>query len=158
MLARFTAGLAGVDRRLDDLDTTRDAGTAGAARWDEPTPHVEDRHPARPDHHQPPGRRPIYRVGYAPSPWEWMPWEYATDGRFAGRWDDPTECGAPCTAPTLPWPATSKSSRSPAPSPQLIAELDDIVVDEEDEQDYPTLPPGHVPRSWCEARILGHGT
>lgn len=31
----------------------------------------------------------IYRVGYAPNPWEWTPWEYATDGRFAGRWDDP---------------------------------------------------------------------
>ena len=33
---------------------------------------------------------PIFRVGYPPRPWEWTPWEYATDGRFAGRWDDPT--------------------------------------------------------------------
>ncbi len=27
---------------------------------------------------------PVYRVGYAPSLWEWTPWEYATNGRFAG--------------------------------------------------------------------------
>ncbi len=65
----------------------------------------------------------------------------------------PTGCGAPCTAPTLPWPATWKVLAFARPSPQLIAELDDIVVDDEDEQDYPTLPPGRVPRSWCGARI-----
>lgn len=29
---------------------------ASSPRWDEPTPHVDDRHPARPDHHQHPGR------------------------------------------------------------------------------------------------------
>ncbi|WP_244882582.1 RES domain-containing protein [Gordonia desulfuricans] len=44
------------------------------------------------------------------------------------------------------------------PSLQLIADLDEIVVDDEDEEHYPTLPPGQVPRSWCEARMLGHGT
>ncbi|WP_238423570.1 hypothetical protein [Gordonia sp. 'Campus'] len=43
------------------------------------------------------------------------------------------------------------------PSPQLIAELDDITVDDEDDELYPAVPPGQVARSWCEARILGRG-
>ena len=31
----------------------------------------------------------VWRVGYAPDPWAWVPWEFAgDDGRFAGRWDD----------------------------------------------------------------------
>lgn len=51
----------------------------------------------------------IYRVGYAPDPWEWTPWEYATDGRFAGRWDDPDGvwrtlyCGISALACYLEW-------------------------------------------------------
>jgi len=99
----------------------------------------------------------IYRVGYAPNPWEWTPWEYATDGRFAGRWDDPDGvwrtlyCGISALACYLEVLAFGR------PSPQLIADLNDIVVDEEDEI-YPTVPPGHLPRSWCESRMLGHGT
>lgn len=72
---------------------------------------------------------PIYRVGYAPNPWEWTPWQYATDGRFAGRWDDPD--GVWCTVycatsalacylepPLLPSRtrgATEPSFRSPPP-------------------------------------------
>lgn len=31
----------------------------------------------------------VWRVGYVPEPWAWTPWQYATDGRFTGRWDDP---------------------------------------------------------------------
>lgn len=31
----------------------------------------------------------VWRVGYAPEPWAWVPWDYAgDDGRFPGRWDD----------------------------------------------------------------------
>uniref|UniRef100_UPI00404B39B8 RES domain-containing protein n=1 Tax=Georgenia sp. M64 TaxID=3120520 RepID=UPI00404B39B8 len=32
---------------------------------------------------------PVWRVGYAPDPWTWTPWQYAEAGRFSGRWDDP---------------------------------------------------------------------
>lgn len=31
----------------------------------------------------------VYRIGYAPDPFAWTPWQYANDGRFDGRWDDP---------------------------------------------------------------------
>lgn len=100
----------------------------------------------------------IYRVGYAPNPWEWTPWEYATDGRFAGRWDDPDGvwrtlyCGISALACYLEVLAFAR------PSPQLVAELDDIVVDDEDADEYPTLPPGRLPRSWCEPRMIGRGS
>ena len=31
----------------------------------------------------------VWRVGYRPDPWTWTPWQYAANGRFNGRWDDP---------------------------------------------------------------------
>ena len=30
----------------------------------------------------------VWRVGFLPEPWERPSWQYATDGRFPGRWDD----------------------------------------------------------------------
>ncbi|GAB2460329.1 hypothetical protein GCM10027062_44930 [Nocardioides hungaricus] len=30
----------------------------------------------------------VWRVGRRLDPWEWVGWEWATDGRFGGRWDD----------------------------------------------------------------------
>jgi hypothetical protein len=30
-----------------------------------------------------------WRIGFAPEPFAWTPWEYAEAGRFDGRWDDP---------------------------------------------------------------------
>jgi hypothetical protein len=27
----------------------------------------------------------VYRVGYAPDPFAWTPWQYAEAGRFTGR-------------------------------------------------------------------------
>lgn len=31
----------------------------------------------------------LYRIGRPPDPLAWIPWEFATDGRFGGRFDDP---------------------------------------------------------------------
>lgn len=30
----------------------------------------------------------VWRVGFRPELWAWSGWEWATDGRFPGRWDD----------------------------------------------------------------------
>jgi len=30
----------------------------------------------------------VWRVGFRPSPWDWLDWRYAQNGRFNGRWDD----------------------------------------------------------------------
>ena len=34
-----------------------------------------------------PRRLVVSRVGYKPEPWAWVGWEWATAGRFHGRWD-----------------------------------------------------------------------
>lgn len=99
----------------------------------------------------------IYRVGYAPNPWEWTPWEYATDGRFAGRWDDPDGVWRTVYCATSALACYLEVCAFARPSPQMIAVLDDIVVEDEDEA-YPTVAPGHLPRSWCGPRMVGHGT
>ncbi|MFV9459537.1 RES domain-containing protein [Rhodococcus sp. NM-2] len=99
----------------------------------------------------------VYRVGFAPSPWEWTPWVYATDGRFTGRWDDPDGVwrtlyvGASRLACYLEVLAYAR------PSAQVIADLDEIVVDDEDAAAFPTVEPGRVPRSWCVPRMAAHG-
>ncbi|WP_345341479.1 hypothetical protein [Rhodococcus olei] len=43
------------------------------------------------------------------------------------------------------------------PSVAVIADLDDIVVDDEDEIEFPTLEPGQLSRSWLNARVSGSG-
>jgi hypothetical protein len=35
-----------------------------------------------------------------PEPWAWTPWQYATDGRFTGRWDDPDVARTLCVGDT----------------------------------------------------------
>jgi len=44
--------------------------------------------------------RVVWRVGYTPEPWAWTPWQYATDGRFTGRWDDPDVARTLCVGDT----------------------------------------------------------
>ena len=99
----------------------------------------------------------IYRVGYASNPWEWTPWEYATDGRFAGRWDDPDGVWRTLYCATSALACYLEVLAFARPSPQLIVELNDIVVDDDDNAEYPTQPPGELPRSWCEPRMIGRG-
>jgi hypothetical protein len=94
---------------------------------------------------------PIYRVGYRPNPWAWVPWQY---GPFTGRWDDPEgtyrviyagDSVTTCFVEVL-----ARFRRDEA----LIAELDAIEADSRDAT-YPTIPPGIVPSSWLEPRCLG---
>lgn len=98
-----------------------------------------------------------YRVGYPPTSWEWTPWEFATDGRFTGRWDDPAGVwrtlyvGATRLSCYLEVLAYARKSE------ELSAALDEIV-DNDDEDEFPTIAPGRVPRSWMSARVTGSGS
>ncbi|WP_045536211.1 RES domain-containing protein [Gordonia sihwensis] len=94
----------------------------------------------------------VWRVGFEPSPWSWSDWNYARDGRFDGRWDDPhgrwrtlyvADSKRACYLEVLAHFRVETT---------LSAHLDEI--DDEDD-DHPTLSPGTVPADWCTKRIVG---
>jgi hypothetical protein len=94
----------------------------------------------------------VWRIGFRPEPWAWSGWEWATDGRFPGRWDDlhgnfrTVYAGSSLKACLLEVLAGFRRDG------RLAAEVDEIVEDDEDQVLYPTIPPGEVPREWLEAR------
>lgn len=98
-----------------------------------------------------------HRVGYPPTSWEWTPWEYAVNGRFTGRWDDPAGVWRTLYVGATPLACYLEVLAYARPSVELSVDLDDIVVDEEDEAQFPTIPTGRLPRSWLDARVAGSG-
>lgn len=96
--------------------------------------------------------RRVWRVGFPPDPWAWSGWEWATDGRFPGRWDDlhgnfrTVYAGSSLRACLLEVLAAFRRDA------RLAAELDEIVEDDEDGVLHPTVAPGQVPREWLDAR------
>lgn len=97
----------------------------------------------------------VYRVGYAPDPFAWTPWEYANDGRFDGRWDDPNGMyrtlyvGATLLGCLLEVLADFR------PDLGLAGELAAINDDEGHDRDYPTAAAGSVAPSWLTPRRTG---
>jgi hypothetical protein len=94
----------------------------------------------------------VWRIGFRPEPWAWSGWEWATDGRFPGRWDDlhgnfrTVYAGSNLRACLLEVLAGFRRDA------RLAAELDEIVEDDEDAVLHPTLASGQVPREWLDAR------
>ena len=94
----------------------------------------------------------VWRVGFQPEPWAWSGWEWATDGRFPGRWDDlhgnfrTIYAGSSLLACLLEVLAHFRKDA------RLSMELDEIVEDDEDQVLHPTIAPGQVPREWLEVR------
>lgn len=90
--------------------------------------------------------RQVWRVGFAPEPWAWPSWQYSTDGRFLGRWDDrdgnfrTMYAGADLLGCLLEVLACFR------PDPVLAEVLANIEGDE------PAAVPGYVPRSWLKPR------
>jgi len=96
--------------------------------------------------------RRVWRVGYAPRPWAWPGWKWATAGRFGGRWDDSegnfrtVYAGSTLLACLLEVLAVFR------PDPLVAAELDAIVDGPEDDGPDHPFRAGAVPRSWLEPR------
>jgi hypothetical protein len=94
----------------------------------------------------------VWRVGFRPEPWAWSGWEWATDGRFPGRWDDlhgnfrTIYAGSSLLACLLEVLAGFRKDA------RLSVELDEIVQDDEDQVLHPTLPPGQVSKEWLDER------
>ncbi|MEQ7736349.1 RES domain-containing protein, partial [Escherichia coli] len=74
----------------------------------------------------------VWRIGFFPEPWAWSGWEWATNGRFPGRWDDlhgnfrTVYAGSSLKACLLEVLAGFRRDA------RLAAELEDIVENDED--------------------------
>lgn len=96
----------------------------------------------------------MWRVGFAPDPWAWTDWKYATDdGRFNGRWDDlhgqfrTAYVGNSLYACLIE--VLAKYRRDGA----LSLDLDGIVEDPVDAEEFPTPPAAAIGYDWLELRL-----
>lgn len=98
----------------------------------------------------------VYRVGRAPDAWAWPPWEYASeDGTFGNRYDDPRGEYRVLYACSQRVGAFIETLARYRTDPSLVAAYEEIVVDPEDADGFPTIPPGVVPPDWCVTRRIG---
>lgn len=95
---------------------------------------------------------PVHRVGYAPDPWAWTPWEYVD--RAIGRWDDLLGTYRVLYAGTRPLACFVEVLAVFRPDELLRQEMLKIEPDPRDDA-YPTQQAGLVPGSWLENRRLG---
>jgi RES domain. len=98
----------------------------------------------------------VWRVGYAPDPWAWTPWEYAgDDGRFSGRWDDErAQYRSIYTANRL-LGCFFELLAPLRPNELTFRELDDIDDDAEPEGlERPNPEPGTIALDWLENRVF----
>ena len=89
--------------------------------------------------------RVVWRVGYTPDPWAWTPWQYATDGRFTGRWDDPDGVWRTLYVGDTRLACYLEVLAPFRADPHLAAQLDDIEEDLDDTTAYPTTAMGALP-------------
>lgn len=100
----------------------------------------------------------VWRIGYKPEPWAWSGWEWATDGRFHGRWDDANGVFRTVYAGSSQFACLLEVLACFRPDGTLLAELGEIEEDEADASMNPTADPGHVPYSWLEFRTAATAT
>jgi hypothetical protein len=95
----------------------------------------------------------VWRVGYRPQPWAWVGWEWASEGRFPGRWDDAegnfrtVYAGSSLLGCLLELLADFRAD------PLLADDLGQIVEDPEDATMFPTVPAGMVDPAWLTGRV-----
>ena len=97
----------------------------------------------------------VHRVGFAPDPWAWPGWEWATDGRFNGRWDDAAGNFRTIYAGSTLFACLVEVLAPLRSDPELAAALEDIDVDDVDQAQHPTQPAGTVPYS-CRTPVRRH--
>ncbi|MDO5753191.1 RES domain-containing protein [Arthrobacter sp.] len=94
----------------------------------------------------------VWRVGFQPTPWAWSGWEWASNGRFPGRWDDlegnfrTAYAGSSLLGCLLEVLACFRKD------PRLALDLLDIAEDDQDKVLYPSVVPGTVPLEWLDGR------
>ena len=95
----------------------------------------------------------LFRLGRRPDPWGWPDWAYAgEDGSFGNRYDDPrSEYRVLYASSQRLGPFLETLARF-RPDPSIASA--EIVGDPRD-REFPTAPPGRVPRTWLDERLLG---
>jgi hypothetical protein len=98
----------------------------------------------------------LYRVGRDPDAWAWPPWEYAgEDGTFGNRYDDPQGEYRVLYACSQRVGAFIETLARYRTDPAIVAAYEQIVVEPEDQDAFPTIPPGIVPADWRATRRIG---
>lgn len=100
-------------------------------------------------------RQLVHRVGYAPDPWAWTPWQYAHDGRFPGRWDDPDGLWRTLYVADSRLACYLEVLACFRPDPAVAAGLGAVVEDPEDAVEHPTAVPGRLSPDWLRPRQVG---
>ncbi len=99
--------------------------------------------------------RHVHRVGYAPVPWGWTPWQYAENGVFSGRWDDPVGRWRTLYVGDTRLACFLEVLAPFRPDPAIAEELAVIDVEAGDAALYPTAAAGSLPISWLVPRLVG---
>jgi ribosomal protein S16 len=98
----------------------------------------------------------LYRVGRGADAWAWPPWSYAgEDGTFGNRFDDPAGEYRVLYASSPRLGAFLETLARYRPDPALVAEHEEIAIEPDDTDRYPTIPPGVVPADCCSSRAIG---
>ncbi len=92
----------------------------------------------------------VWRVGFAPQPWAWPSWQYSTDGRFTGRWDDRDGNFRTLYAGDSLLGCLLETLACFRPDTTLAADLAETA--DNDPTAPQTAAPGGVPLSWLTAR------
>ena len=94
--------------------------------------------------------RRVWRVGLRPEPWAWPSWQYSTNGRFSGRWDDRDGNFRTVYACADLLGCLLEVLACFRPDPSLAADL--AGIEDDDPSALPVAAAGCVPRSWLEPR------
>lgn len=97
----------------------------------------------------------VWRVGYRPQPWAWVGWEWATNGRFSGRWDDRDGNFRTLYVGSTLLACLVEVLANFRPDPHMA--LDEITEEEEDRANHPTTRAGVVDVAWLNPRAVGTG-
>jgi hypothetical protein len=98
----------------------------------------------------------LHRVSRGPDAWAWPPWAYAgEDGTFGNRFDDPAREYRVLYATSQRAGAFVETLARYRTDPALVAEYEEMAIEPEDADRYPTIGPGVVPADWCSARTIG---
>jgi hypothetical protein len=98
----------------------------------------------------------IHRIGRDPDAWAWPAWAYAgEDGTFGNRYDDPDGDYRVLYASSQRIGTFLETLARYRTDAAILAEYQEIAVDDDDEDEFPTFPPGLVPRDWPNKRLIG---